>query len=72
MGVWIEIISLFMGLPPSPWSLPTWECGLKFFDIHLLYIYRAVTPYMGVWIEIDQNLESYMSTTSHSLHGSVD
>ena len=53
MGVWIEIImtKYFKNVKRS---LPLWECGLKF----LCHIYQtktsSVTPFMGVWIEIDK------------------
>ena len=31
-----------------------------------------VTPCVGVWIEILQNISRYISTSRHSLRGSVD
>ena len=36
-------------------SLPTRECGLKFFLIIVLHKSQNVTPYAGVWIEIFLN-----------------
>ena len=33
-------------------SLPLWECGLKFLPYFLLSGTIAVTPFVGVWIEI--------------------
>ena len=34
-------------------SLPSWECGLKFLAIFGFFPLRLVTPFVGVWIEID-------------------
>ena len=33
-------------------SLPSWECGLKYSDVGWVVYYAAVTPFVGVWIEI--------------------
>ena len=50
-GVWIEII-LDKSVPDPKKSLPTRECGLKYY-YHVHNYYRHdVTPYAGVWIEI--------------------
>ena len=51
MGVWIEIVKFDTELVRLM-SLPTWECGLKYFYTHLIFLITHVTPYMGVWIEI--------------------
>ena len=34
------------------WSLPLWECGLKYNNYKYESWLEAVTPFMGVWIEI--------------------
>ena len=39
----------------STQSLPTWECGLKW-NKRLLWLLDRVTPYVGVWIEMCYNL----------------
>ena len=52
VGVWIEI---FSGEPAeiNHWmSLPSWECGLKFWLRKLNKMEAVVTPFVGVWIEI--------------------
>ena len=36
------------------WSLPTRECGLKFPDSFAMAYAVSVTPYAGVWIEIEK------------------
>ena len=51
VGVWIEIAKNIVELTSS-WSLPSWECGLKFLiKLHGVQ-YITVTPFVGVWIEI--------------------
>ena len=35
-----------------PTSLPSWECGLKFWLRKLNKMEAVVTPFVGVWIEI--------------------
>ena len=37
-------------------SLPAWECGLKWQNLSALHRGFAVTPCVGVWIEIHMNL----------------
>ena len=52
MGVWIEIVKeLNKEVIPAP-SLPSWECGLKFFSSLVENYLEDVTPLVGVWIEI--------------------
>ncbi len=34
------------------WSLPAWECGLKWEGLHQKVAALIVTPCVGVWIEI--------------------
>ena len=43
---------------PSP-SLPTRECGLKFCKIRYGFVTFKVTPYAGVWIEIENICEDF-------------
>ena len=50
-GVWIEIVVLLNRFD-ALMSLPTRECGLKFFIKLQLCLSCLVTPYAGVWIEI--------------------
>ena len=50
-GVWIEIDIVNNKDNAIP-SLPTRECGLKFYNPHNNICYDTVTPYAGVWIEI--------------------
>ncbi|EDN76095.1 hypothetical protein RUMGNA_03718 [Mediterraneibacter gnavus ATCC 29149] len=33
-------------------SLPSRECGLKYSTVQLVFEFRKVTPFAGVWIEI--------------------
>ena len=59
-GVWIEITE------HSPFeialmSLPTRECGLKFFLSCQKFCPIQVTPYAGVWIEIFEALDRFYS-----------
>ena len=52
VGVWIEIINCgTFGLNWN-WSLPLWECGLKYENILIYHIISTVAPFVGVWIEI--------------------
>ena len=37
----------------------------------LAYMY-SVTPFMGVWIEIDFLMQKNMAAASHTLYGCVD
>ncbi|MFR5058163.1 hypothetical protein, partial [Faecalimonas umbilicata] len=37
-------------------SLPSWECGLKFMVVERAISSKSVTPFAGVWIEI-QNMK---------------
>ena len=53
-------------------SLPVWECGLKYETELGAFKIELVTPCMGVWIEIDEGLNSLILQTGHSLYGSVD
>ena len=52
MGVWIEIGRKVTSRADKPMSLPLWECGLKSIYLDGKKITEAVTPFMGVWIEI--------------------
>ena len=52
MGVWIEIDLEQYYNPIQGVSLPLWECGLKFPGAFVISSGPAVTPFMGVWIEI--------------------
>ena len=72
VGVWIEI---FSGEPAeiNHWmSLPSWECGLKFWLRKLNKMEAVVTPFVGVWIEIMIGVITSKNAVSHSLRGSVD
>ena len=40
--------------------------------IRKLLVNIAVTPFVGVWIEIVHSASEYMQTFRHSLRGSVD
>ena len=51
-GVWIEIIAKIQTYMAREPSLPTRECGLKFYIIYTDIFLLTVTPYAGVWIEI--------------------
>ena len=53
-------------------SLPSWECGLKLYLQADGYFMDAVTPFVGVWIEITAYVEVLHEYQSHSLRGSVD
>ncbi len=53
-------------------SLPAWECGLKLYYVSPADADFAVTPCVGVWIEISAYLPKLDSVLSHSLRGSVD
>ena len=60
MGVWIEINCSCQTLTCLT-SLPSWECGLKFYILYLFFYLLDVTPFMGVWIEILFFRTSYRS-----------
>ena len=45
-------------------SLPSWECGLKYNKGNRANKYRNVTPFVGVWIEIDEVREKILSKKS--------
>ena len=51
VGVWIEIKRSVIWSTRT-WSLPVWECGLKFQSTPGFVICINVTPCVGVWIEI--------------------
>ena len=51
MGVWIEIVMRASICIPHL-SLPAWECGLKYAVYEINALGGAVTPCVGVWIEI--------------------
>ena len=38
------------------WSLPLWECGLKFLRQIPVQMDHKVTPLVGVWIEIPRGV----------------
>ena len=63
VGVWIEIDQK-SGHVGSWWSLPLWECGLKYHIDQVIIGCKCVAPFVGVWIEIylkiqiDYNLKS--------------
>ena len=50
-GVWIEMIDRDC-YSNNTVSLPTRECGLKFYNLTLNLKWTMVTPYAGVWIEM--------------------
>ena len=62
VGVWIEM-SRFSNRTAITSSLPSWECGLKFFGFQHRFKSNLVAPFVGVWIEIDQSLLHYMLHT---------
>ena len=51
VGVWIEIICLVYQAVYYP-SLPSWECGLKYFPVEWETTINKVAPLVGVWIEM--------------------
>ena len=53
-------------------SLPSRECGLKFANTVHGYILLLVTPFAGVWIEMEQRRKQLTISSRHSLRGSVD
>ena len=53
-------------------SLPSWECGLKYHHLVINRIPDAVTPFLGVWIEISNEAGLGSAPIGHSLLGSVD
>ena len=69
--MWIEIIRI-VNLIYDYLSLPTRECGLKSHSQSCIQGYGLVTPYAGVWIEIEYFDELECRDFSHSLRGSVD
>ncbi len=52
MGVWIEIYLRLSDIKLKQWSLPAWECGLKYVVSSKEGMDTSVTPCVGVWIEI--------------------
>ena len=59
--MWIEI-HCARKLNQKSWSLPTRECGLKFLFSRLELYRSPVTPYAGVWIEINVPLITLLHT----------
>ena len=51
VGAWIEIPALSL-LKITDMSLPSWERGLKFYNVCARTITRPVAPLVGAWIEI--------------------
>ena len=51
MGVWIETSPSGSGITEQSESHPSWVCGLKLWEWHLVIIAHSVTPFVGVWIE---------------------
>ena len=51
VGAWIEIANLSSSGLSSPWSLPSWERGLKSVSAHGNR-YACVAPLVGAWIEM--------------------
>ena len=54
MGVWIEIEEVDMRTTVTR-SLPSWECGLKSKLCKGDVMVAEVTPFVGVWIEIQKH-----------------
>ena len=52
MGVWIEIYLRLSDIKLKQWSLPAWECGLKYVVSSKEGMDTSVPPCVGVWIEI--------------------
>ena len=52
MGVWIEITRTARTVHNLHWSLPSWECGLKYVNFVMTVKKEWVAPFVGVWIEI--------------------
>ena len=42
-------------------SLPSWECGLKLLTYGMAHTRIMVTPFVGVWIEINKTVLSALS-----------
>ena len=56
MGAWIEIFNSGYDIVPIIASLPSWERGLKFFDLlHTIHTIN-VAPLVGAWIEIKRTV----------------
>ena len=72
VGVWIEIVISCWCTDKYGWSLPVWECGLKYALFYHYYEILHVTPCVGVWIEISSIWGSTSILFGHSLCGSVD
>ena len=53
LGVWIEIDEKRHKDHAGEPSLPSWECGLKFYYTKKSEDLQQVTPFLGVWIEIN-------------------
>ena len=51
VGAWIEIL-FARSAPGLPWSLPSWERGLKSLSSHSPVLALCVAPLVGAWIEI--------------------
>ena len=51
VGVWIEII-MYNNMKYEETSLPSWECGLKYWKRSKRHRCNRVAPFVGVWIEI--------------------
>ena len=53
-------------------SLPSWECGLKSGQMSINDVIDQVAPFVGVWIEIENNTDNSKKNNGRSLRGSVD
>ena len=51
VGAWIEIFACMSAIFSSM-SLPSWERGLKSYEIRVENNYPLVAPLVGAWIEI--------------------
>ena len=47
-------------------SHPMWVCGLKLY-LPFFYLYRQVTPHVGVWIETDMLSWVVLTSVSHPM-----
>ena len=69
-GVWIEICGE-LRISADTWSLPTRECGLKYFPLNLYQMYHLSLPTRECGLKYAENCE-YPRIHGHSLRGSVD
>ena len=72
VGVWIEICNIHICWCICIWSLPSWECGLKFTIGELFLVYISSLPSWECGLKSYNKRLWWRSYRCRSLRGSVD